>query len=80
MSKILHIVFVAVAILILILFIRQQININDMEQEIEKLKSTRDYSQYDNERLQHELENPDNEELAEKHGYSDPNKEYYHSN
>ena len=77
-----QIIFIVVVALILIVTVRQQISINQIKEERDLLQKKYDDLAYENEKLNHELNEPEHdayERKAYEQGYSDPNKEYYYS-
>ena len=81
MSAVKSLIMIIVIILLLLFGIKQQVEINALNDEIEKLESVLEAEKESNEELENMTNKSDDElmaELAEESGFVDPQKEIFY--
>ena len=82
MNTVKNIIIIVIIILLLVFGIKQQLDINSLNDNISSLENQLKHMKYENERKENELETPIEdkmEEYAMENGYRDPNAQYFYN-
>lgn len=82
MSLTRNIIIVVIILLLLAIGIRQQLQLNELDNDIASLEKQLEEITYENEKRQNELDTPLDDQIekyAKENGYRDPDAQYYYN-